>query len=832
MAVTLGTGYMQIVPSMQGVGTQIRQKMQAIAPSVGAAAGSGISKAMASSLNLQAAGAKLKSWGDSIAGVGSSLTRTITKPALIAGAAVGGIFAGLGFKRLVAIDTARAQFQGLGYDADKVMKQVAEGVNNTSLSMQEGASIAVAALATNNVSLEGLEAQIKRVSNVSAAYGVEASHAGYLLNNVLVKNKVTWGDLSQMQRNQIPIVSMLAETYGKTGDEITAMAQNGEISIEMLNRAIDEHAGAAAESFASSWAGMVKNVVANIGKIGAAFLEGAFPLAKQKLAEFLQMLRSDKAMDIAREWGQKFAVIMQNLADKASQVLAWWKQLSPSTKKLAGQLALAAVAAGPLIQIFGRGISIVGGITSGVGRLVGWVGKLAPGFVGASGGAGTLISKLGRFAGPIGAVVAGFTALWTQSEQFRDAIKNLASTIGSAMKSVWDAIQPVIKNIADKLMPIIAKIGDVLATVIEKLAPVFAKIGEFIATLIEKLSPIIDFIMDLLGPAFEWLLDVVIWVFEAMGPVIDFFVDILGGLVDFIVAIFSGDWEAAWEAIKGIFVRIWEGIKSVALAVWDWMVDIFTSMMDAIKQAWETGWELLRTIATVAWTGIKSAVSTGIGAVKTSVETTLGAIKATWSAGWTTIGTTVSTAWKNIKEGVSTGIKTVLTVLKGFPSQVLNVFKGFGTLLFNSGKALIDGLTAGIRVAFQGAKSAVSQGLAAIRALLPFSPAKEGPFSGRGWTLYSGEAIVEALAEGARSKAAVFREAIAETMTSGQSAIRDLALGNTFTTSEPFAATSWAQGPQVAYYDHRRVYNPVAEPDSIQVNKNLQLAASNVGGFA
>jgi hypothetical protein len=40
-----------------------------------------------------------------------------------------------------------------------------------------------------------------------------------------------------------------------------------------------------------------------------------------------------------------------------------------------------------------------------------------------------------------------------------------------------------------------------------------------------------------------------------------------------------------------------------------------------------------------------------------------------------------------------------------------------------------------------------------VRNLLPFSPAKEGPLSGRGYTLYSGQALAEGLAEGIRQRA-------------------------------------------------------------------------------
>src|SRR5690625_7929741 len=98
------------------------------------------------------------------------------------------------------------------------MEDVDRGVTDTSLSMAEGAAIARSALATGNVEVgQELEDQIKRVANVSAAYGIEGEHAGYLLNNILTKNKAIWGDQSQLRQNQIPMCSKLLAHFGVTG---------------------------------------------------------------------------------------------------------------------------------------------------------------------------------------------------------------------------------------------------------------------------------------------------------------------------------------------------------------------------------------------------------------------------------------------------------------------------------------------------------------------------------------------------------------------------------------------------------------------------------------
>ncbi|MCL7660572.1 hypothetical protein M8360_34925, partial [Klebsiella pneumoniae] len=58
----------------------------------------------------------------------------------------------------------------------------------------------------------------------------------------------------------------------------------------------------------------------------------------------------------------------------------------------------------------------------------------------------------------------------------------------------------------------------------------------------------------------------------------------------------------------------------------------------------------------------------------------------------------------------------------------------------------------------------VRNGLTRIRNFFPFSPAKEGPFSGKGYTLYSGRALTSDFAKGmSMAEADVVRQAEAIT---------------------------------------------------------------------
>ena len=63
--------------------------------------------------------------------------------------------------------------------------------------------------------------------------------------------------------------------------------------------------------------------------------------------------------------------------------------------------------------------------------------------------------------------------------------------------------------------------------------------------------------------------------------------------------------------------------------------------------------------------------------------------------------------------------------------------------------------------------STVSQ----IRSFFPFSPAKRGPFSGHGYTTYSGKALMEGWAEGIGSGTGAVNSAITSALASASSLI-------------------------------------------------------------
>ena len=566
---------------------------------------------------MRGIGDQFKNAGQRIGEVGSDLTKKITLPIGGAVTAAVGLSAALGFKRLVGIDTARSQIQGLGYDADAVMKDVDKGVTDTSLSMAEGASIARSALATGGVEIgKELEDQIKRVANVSAAYGVEGEHAGYLLNNILTKNKVTWGDLSQMQQNQIPIVSQLADHYGVTGEEIQKMASDGKISIEDLNTVLDENAGAAAAEYANSWAGITANIRANLGKIGAAGLDKFFQTLKDEAGGFLEVLRSDELKQVAEDVGERLAGAFQKLVEGVKAVVGWFTDLSPFWQKTILAVVGLAVAIGPILIVVGK-------LAAGVGAIISTFGMLIKVFA-------LVMNPIGLIITAIGLLVGAFVYLWKTNEGFRNFFIGLWEGIKDFFVGMWENyLQPAFQAMGDfwtetlvpaftnswenYLKPVFEGIGTVATWLWENiLSPVFGWIGDYWKFLLLGMQLYWE---NVLSPVFSAVASVATWLWEnILSPVFTFIGDHWHLILDAMKWAWDYILKPVWDAIAAVATWLWDTILE---PIFSWIGDHWDEILFAMKWSWENvlkpAWDKLVEIAQWLWDDILEPIFTWIG---------------------------------------------------------------------------------------------------------------------------------------------------------------------------------------------------------------------------
>lgn len=92
--------------------------------------------------------------------------------------------------------------------------------------------------------------------------------------------------------------------------------------------------------------------------------------------------------------------------------------------------------------------------------------------------------------------------------------------------------------------------------------------------------------------------------------------------------------------------------------------------------------------------------------------------------------------------GISSVIGRIAGTVKSFIGNPIG-------WLYESGRSVLQGFINGIMDKVEAAKRAISRALSEIRDFFPFSPAKEGPFAGRGWVAYSGQSVGTAFGESA-----------------------------------------------------------------------------------
>lgn len=177
-------------------------------------------------------------------------------------------------------------------------------------------------------------------------------------------------------------------------------------------------------------------------------------------------------------------------------------------------------------------------------------------------------------------------------------------------------------------------------------------------------------------------------------------------------------------------------------------------------------------------TGFGAAVSSALAPVKSSVEGVVGAWVALYSQVATIIGgligfvnnlatqihnqfaTMLDTplsewigGWGEILGTVVAGVDNIGTEVNKIPGLVESAFSAARGMAIASGKALVQGFVDGIRSMLGAVASAAKSVVDAAAQFFPHSPAPEGPFSGRGYTSFSGMALVEDFARGMLSKA-------------------------------------------------------------------------------
>lgn len=217
---------------------------------------------------------------------------------------------------------------------------------------------------------------------------------------------------------------------------------------------------------------------------------------------------------------------------------------------------------------------------------------------------------------------------------------------------------------------------------------------------------------------------------------------------------------SAMSAVRSVISSAWAKVKSAVSSAVNAVRSAVTSAFNAVRSAVTSAVNTVRSKVSSAFSSVRSAVTSAVNAARSAVSSAFSSIRSAVSNAVSSARSAVSNAFNAIRSAISSAITSAVSTVVGFKRRVTSALGNLGGLLRGAGKALIRGLVRGITSMAGAPVRAVRGMVKKVRNLLPFSPAKEGPFSGKGYPLYSGQAIAEDLARGITKKEDKVRSAV------------------------------------------------------------------------
>lgn len=478
------------------------------------------------------------------------------------------------------------------------------------------------------------------------------------------------------------------------------------------------------EQLLTSIGAVATNVAPRVAQIGQGIIQ-AFPIVLAGLGAVLAPIVSEA---LATAWNiavQALAGIGIHLPEvDASQILSAFQTVADVASTVVGVVRSAFEA---VPGIFETVASAVGGAVSTV------ISVLTP-F--AEYFAAQMLPAIVSFASGL---VSAFAAVWPVLSQFGQTVMNIGAAVMPVLQNAFALIMPLISQAISLVMQLFSALSPLISQVAAALMPALTAIGTALANLAAAVLP-----------GFAAAVQVVFSVLQMLMPVIQTVLSVVGSIVSVVLTVVSQVIAAVINA-AAVVSSVISAVLTVVSALVAGVTAFIGSILAVVGGCVSTVSALVAGVVNTVVSLIGSLVSSVLSAISglvSGVASFFQSIVSTMSSAASSAYSAVTGAFNSMVGAVSGAVGNLMGVVSGIPGQITGFFAGAGSWLVDSGRAIIDGLVSGIQSAIGGALGAVGGAVSQIRAFFPFSPAKTGPFSGHGYTTFSGKALMEGWAEG------------------------------------------------------------------------------------
>ena len=165
---------------------------------------------------------------------------------------------------------------------------------------------------------------------------------------------------------------------------------------------------------------------------------------QKNTASSIQKLTA-RTKNLTSSLGKKLLPVANDLLEKANDLMEKFEGLSDEEQENIIKTGLMVAAAGPLLKIGSKGITIIGGVTKGLGTFTKAIGLAKNGIGTATGSAATLAKVLQGLTSPLGLVATGITVavgtIVAQSKIAEAQVKETFENMGQSANDFYTGIQ-------------------------------------------------------------------------------------------------------------------------------------------------------------------------------------------------------------------------------------------------------------------------------------------------------------------------------------------------------------------------------------------------------
>lgn len=445
---------------------------------------------------LSVASQTFEEWSKNLEDVGGKIESVGKKLSVLSAGIIGLATAGINYNaQLEQFQTAYTTLIGDAEKAQQTLEQIQESASKTPFST---ASLVEANQYLISAGVEAEESQkmiLALGDAISATGGGDAELQRMAQNLQQIKNlgKASAVDIKQFANAGINIYGLLAETTGKTVDQLKKM----DVTYDQLYDAFTKASSEGGKYFGA----MDKQ---------SQTLNGSVSSLKDQINQLLGELTAD-LLPIIKD-------VLQFIRD----LITYFRELDPEQQNMIKKIAGIITILGPALTIFGKITTALGGISGWIAKflknqqLIQFITQIVANGGGLVGILQTLWQILLGLMNPITILIGILVVLYATNEDIRNAVNALVEALVGMLKPAWDLIVTVVQIVwalFKELLKVALKLWEQFAD-----SEAFHIFIEIVKQVIEWVTQLIEWITTLIG----WLQEAANWFLNLIGLASDF----------------------------------------------------------------------------------------------------------------------------------------------------------------------------------------------------------------------------------------------------------------------------------------------------------------------